>query len=133
MRQGVTEKNLGKMSICSHFNEKTRFLLVILIWRYYKLAFCWMNVCNFVWNFIWSLLTNTIQIWVWIRNLYNKHKKLPYSELGRIHKDTFNRPLKLGHFFSFGEFSLFYWLKLSKPISFSKWNGLGWFFCKIVA
>ena len=35
-------------------------------------------------------------------NLHNIHKKLPYSEFGRIHKDTGNRPLKLGQIFKKG-------------------------------
>ena len=51
-------------------------------------------------------------------NLYNKHNNLPYSYLGRTHKDTGNGPLKLGQFFIFGEFSLFHWLKLSISMPF---------------
>ena len=39
-------------------------------------------------------------------NLYNKYNNLPYSDLSRIHKDTGNRPLKLGQFFDSVEFSL---------------------------
>ena len=42
------------------------------------------------------------------RNMSVDYEYLPYSELGRIHKDIGNRPLKLGHFFRFGEFSLFH-------------------------
>ena len=49
-------------------------------------------------------LVDTSQIWVWGMNIYNKHNNLPYSDLWRIHKDTGNRPLKLGQFFSLGEF-----------------------------
>ena len=65
-------------------------------------------------------------------NLYNELKDLPYSDLGRIHKDTGNRPLKLGQFFSPCEFSLFYWLKLLKSIPFDKRYGLEGFLVKIV-
>ena len=51
---------------------------------------------------------------------YNKINDLPYSDLGRIHKDTGNGPLQLGHFFNFREFSVFYSLKLLKSIPFDK-------------
>ena len=47
----------------------------------------------------------TIQMYSDDMNLFNKHNNLPYSDLGRIHKDTGNRPLKLGQFFSLGDFS----------------------------
>ena len=90
------------------------------------------------WNFlgpshalcsIWPhFLVDTTKIWQCIMNLYNLYKKLSYSDFGRIHKATVNRPLKLGQFFNFSEFSLFYWLKLSILISFGKRNGFGCFF-----
>ena len=70
---------------------------------------------------------------MWDMNLYNKVNDLPYLDLDRIHKDTGNRPLNLGQFFSFREFSLFYWLKLLKSIPFDKVYGLEGFLVKIVA
>ena len=65
-------------------------------------------------------------------NLYNKLIDLSYSDLGRIHKDTGNRPLKLGQFFNIREFSLFYCLKLSNSIPFDKRYGLKGFLVKTV-
>ena len=61
---------------------------------------------------------------MWNMNQYNKHYNLPYSVFGSIVKGSGNRPLKLGQFFNFGEFSLSYWLKLPKSMSFDKRNGL---------
>ena len=58
-------------------------------------------------------------------NVYNEHKNLPCSVLGSISKTTSNRHLKLGHFFNFVKFSLFYCLKLLKSMPFDERNGLG--------
>ena len=55
-------------------------------------------------NRLTFFLVNASQIWVSDMNLYNKLNDLPYLDLGRIHKDTGNRPLKLGQFFSFVNF-----------------------------
>ena len=40
-------------------------------------------------------------------NLYNLYKDLSYSDFDCTHKATGNRPLKLGQFFNFGDFSFF--------------------------
>ena len=42
-------------------------------------------------------------------------------------------PLKLGRFYNFVEFSLFYWLKHSKSKPFDKRNGLEWLLVKSVS
>ena len=82
---------------------------LICLYRCFAFSLEGTNALCCIWPHIGLLffLVDTFQIWVWDLNLCNKLNDLPYSDLGCIHEDTGNRPLKLGQFLTFREFSLF--------------------------
>ena len=105
------------------------------IWNSRPFLLCYAALCN-IWPFIGALFSMEIlpksDYWIWIYTIHMKICHVQSWAVYSISKATGNRTIRLGQFFTFSNFSLFYWLKLSKSMPFDKIYGLGWFLGKVV-